>query len=443
MRIDRFVLSIGAATLFIGSGLLANGEEPTNLGEFLGQEAGWVSLFDGKSLAGWTGDTKGYEVVDGAITCTPKGRNLITEKQYADFLLDFEFKLAPGSNNGLAIRYPGKGDAAYAGMELQVLDDTADKYKGLKEWQFHGSIYGVVAAKRGQLKPVGEWNRQQVIAVGGHIKIVLNGEVIVDVYDIADAKPIHDAKHPGLQRESGHIGFCGHGDFVAFRNLRVMDFSETAKDLGETKNKAPQGFSELFNGESLEGWKGLVANPIKRAAMSPEVLAKAQGKADESMNAHWKVAAGELVFDGNGQNLCTNGKYGDFDFYVDWKIPSNADSGIYLRGSPQVQIWDPANPGQKQHGNEFGSGGLWNQQKSPRDPIAKADNPIGEWNTFYIRMVGERVNIWLNGTKVVDNQVMENVWDRKQPIFREEQIELQNHGQQLWFKNVYVRELPY
>jgi hypothetical protein len=108
-----------------------------------------------------------------------------------------------------------------------------------------------------------------------------------------------------------------------------------------------------------------------------------------------------------------------------------------------VQIWDPTNQGQWQHGADKGSGGLWNNQKSSRDPVAKADRPTGEWNTFFIRMVGERVDIWLNGTKVVDNQVLENYWDRSQPIFREEQIELQNHGQQLWFKNIYLRELPY
>jgi Domain of Unknown Function (DUF1080) len=164
-------------------------------------EEGFVPLFDGKSLTGWRGDTKGYEAVEGAIVCQKgKGGNLYTEKEYGDFELRFEFKLTAGANNGLGIRAPIGGDAAYQGMELQVLDDTSPQYAKLQDYQYHGSIYGVVAAKRGHLKPVGEWNQQTVIAKGKQIKIILNGETIVDA-DIEKAstpKTVDGKEHPGL-----------------------------------------------------------------------------------------------------------------------------------------------------------------------------------------------------------------------------------------------------
>lgn len=408
----------------------------------------WQSIFDGKTLEGWQGDTVGYQVVDGAITCLPKkGRNLYTKKEYTDFVLDFEFKLTPGANNGLGVRYPGSGDAAYVGLELQILDNTAEKYAKLKEWQYHGSVYGIQAAKRGHLKPVGEWNRQQVISIGDHIKIILNDEVIVDTYlNSFDKLPNGKtrAEHKGMQRKGGYIAFCGHGDEVAYRALRVADYSmgdPAAKPAGD--NTPPKGFTAQFNGKDLAGWKGLVADPKKRNAMTPEALAEAQKGADEQMNAHWSVRDGVLHFDGKGKNLCTAEKWGDFEVYVDWKIPANADSGLYLRGAPQVQIWDPANEGQWKHGADKGSGGLWNNKKAGRDPLVKADNPIGEWNTFFIRMVGERVTIYLNGKLIIDDVVLENYWERDKPIYRAEQFELQNHGQALQFKNVFVRHLPW
>jgi hypothetical protein len=189
-------------------------------------EDGFVPLFDGKTLTGWRGDTKGYSPIDGAIVCEKgKGGNLYTEKEYGDFELRLEFKLTAGANNGLGIRAPLSGDAAYVGMELQVLDDTAPQYAKLQEYQYHGSIYGVVAAKRGHQKPVGEWNQQTVIAKGKQIKIILNGETIVDA-DIEKAstpKTVDGKDHPGLKRDKGHICFCGHGAHVEFRNLRIKE----------------------------------------------------------------------------------------------------------------------------------------------------------------------------------------------------------------------------
>jgi hypothetical protein len=166
--------------------------------------------------------------------------------------------------------------------------------------------------------------------------------------------------------------------------------------------------------------------------MTPEQLEKAQQAADENMRAHWKVVDGVLVFDGKGQSLCTAKDYGDFEMYVDWKIEKGGDSGIYLRGSPQVQIWD----------NAKGSGGLYNNQKNPKDPLVVADNPAGEWSRFYIKMVGEKVTVRLNDKLVVDNVTLENYWERDKPIYPMGQIELQSHGSTLYFRNIYIKELP-
>lgn len=200
-------------------------------------------------------------------------------------------------------------------------------------------------------------------------------------------------------------------------------------------NVPPEGFTAAFNGKDLSGWKGLLKapndNPAKRAELKPEQLAELQREADADMRAHWSVVDGVLVFDGKGRSLCTAKDYGDFEMWVDWKILPKGDSGIYLRGSPQVQIWD----------NPVGSGGLYNNQKNPKNPSKKADKPIGEWNTFYIKMVGDKVTVKLNGELVVDNVVMENYWQRDKPIYPTGQIELQNHGNTLYFKNIYLREL--
>jgi len=366
------------------------------------------------------------------------GGNLLTEKEYADFVLRFEFKLEPGANNGLGIRAPFEGDAAYTGIELQILDEVELKYKGLRPEQYHGSVYDVVAAKRGAMKKPGEWNSQEVTAKGRQIKVVLNGKTILDT-DLNDVTNIAALqKHPGLLRESGHVGFLGHNDYLEFRNIRIKELPSKEKD-----NSPPEGFKALFNGKNFAGWQGLLAspydNPIKRAELSAADKADKQKQADENMHAHWKVEDGVLVYDGKGRSLASLKDYGDFELYVDWKIPAKGDSGIYLRGTPQVQIWDPS---AKKSGSEVGSGGLYNNQKNPSKPTAVADKPLGEWNRFRIMMLGDKVHVFLNGVMVVNDVTLENYWDRSKPIFPTGPIELQNHGDTLWFKNVYVRELP-
>lgn len=202
-----------------------------------------------------------------------------------------------------------------------------------------------------------------------------------------------------------------------------------------------EGFVPLFNGKDLAGWKGLVGNPVSRAKMKPADLAKAQEKADARMKESWSAVDGQLVFNGHGDNICTDKQYGDFELYVDWQLSpesKEADAGIYLRGAPQVQIWDNA---RVNVGAQVGSGGLYNNQRNASKPLKVADNKLGEWNTFRIRMIGERVSVWLNGEKVVDNVILENYWDRSQPIAMLEQIELQAHGSRVAYRDLYIREL--
>ena len=209
----------------------------------------------------------------------------------------------------------------------------------------------------------------------------------------------------------------------------------------DSLNVPPEGFTALFNGRDLSGWKGLVGDPKQRAEMSAEKLAERQKEADAAMRTHWSVVDDVIVFDGDGKSLCTAKDYGDFEMLVDWKIGKGGDSGIYLRGTPQVQIWDTEHVRYHQMGADKGSGSLWNNKNNPQFPIVKADKPAGEWNTFRIRMIGERVSIWLNDTLVVDNTVLENFWERDKPIYATGQIELQNHNHPLYFRNIFIKEL--
>ncbi|MDR1937851.1 MAG: DUF1080 domain-containing protein [Tannerellaceae bacterium] len=203
-----------------------------------------------------------------------------------------------------------------------------------------------------------------------------------------------------------------------------------------------EGFVSIFNGKDLTGWKGLVENPIARAKMKPEQLAKEQAKADEQMRKDWKVVDGLLTFDGTGyNNLCTVKQYADFEMYVDWMLDPagpEADAGIYLRGTPQVQMWDTA---RVKVGAQVGSGGLYNNRVHESKPLKVADNKLGEWNTMRIRMTGDRVTVYLNGELVTNNVILENYWDRKQAVFPIEQLELQAHGSKVYYRDIYVKEL--
>jgi len=183
----------------------------------------------------------------------------------------------------------------------------------------------------------------------------------------------------------------------------VTQAAEAKKKKPRKPNVPPKGFVALFNGKDLKNWK-----------------------VDKDTAEHWSVKDGVLLYDGKGESLSTEKDYADFILCVDWKIEKGADSGIYLRGVPQVQIWD----------NKEGSGGLWNNQKHPRKPLVVADKPLGEWNTFKIQMKGQNVTVHLNGKLVVDKVPMETLKGRTRgPIL------LQHHGHPLWFRNIFIREL--
>ena len=199
-----------------------------------------------------------------------------------------------------------------------------------------------------------------------------------------------------------------------------------------------EGFVSMFNGKDLTGWQGLVENPVARAKMKPAELAKKQAEANKKMVENWSVKDGCIWFNGSGDNLCSVKGYSDFELLADWKITKKGDSGIYLRGSPQIQIWDTS---RVEAGAQVGSGGLYNNEKNPGKPLKVADNPVGDWNSFRIIMIGEKVTVWLNGILVVDNITMENYWDRKISIFPKGPIELQAHGTDLAFRDIYVKEI--
>lgn len=195
------------------------------------EEPDFVPLFDGKTLDGWTLVGKrgrGYLVEEGLLVCPADGGgNLFTEKEHANFVVRFEFRMEPGGNSGVGIRAPLKGDVAYTGMEIQILDEEHPRYKGwLKPTQYHGSIYGVIPARPGFLKKAGEWNEEEITADGRRIRVVLNGVIIVDADLDIVKEPEILKRHPGLARKSGHIGFLGHKTRVEFRNIRIKELPD-------------------------------------------------------------------------------------------------------------------------------------------------------------------------------------------------------------------------
>lgn len=448
-------------------------------------EEGFVSLFNGKDLTGWEGATAMYGVdpkEPGVLQCfpdrkLPKGQrgDLVTAKEYGNFVLRFEFQMPPNGNNGLGLRIDKpNADAAYHAMcEVQLLDDggpwyydEAAKKDKLKPYQFTGSAYGILPCKRDNvgkmnagkakecapggsyLRKAGKWNFMEVRAIGTELEVYLNGYLITKG-DMATFKGDGDTPdgrpHPGLHNRRGKLGWLGHGHNVKWRNIRIKELPDDAK-MGDVCPDAPtpEGFTPCFTGKADDlaaHWKGVTTeggfdNPIVRQRATPEKRAEMQAKADALVPQHWHVRNGALFFDGfkGGYSLATKQDYKDFELWADWRLlAENGDSGLYLRGSPQVQIWDARLYG--------GSGGLYNNQKNPSKPLVSADRQVGDWNRFYVRMVGDKVTVRLNGQTVVDNVPLENYWNRKQPIFPIGQIELQCHGDPIEWRNIFIREL--
>ena len=250
-----------------------------------------------------------------------------------------------------------------------------------------------------------------------------------------------------LPDSEGNGGFTGE----IVRNLlnrvaSVITGEESEYDKINIKNyldKMPkdEGFVSMFNGKNLDGWQGMLlnGNPINIAKLSDKERAELQEEANKKMYENWSVRNGQIIFNGKGANLVSTKIYKDFEMIVDWKITKKGDSGIYLRGTPQVQIWDTS---RVEVGAQVGSGGLYNNNKDNiRDPLKVADNPINDWNTFRITMIGNNVTVYLNGELVVDNVRMDNYWDRSIPMFESGTIELQAHGNELAFRDIYIREI--
>ena len=226
----------------------------------------------------------------------------------------------------------------------------------------------------------------------------------------------------------------------------------TAALAAQTKPEPPPGFTAIFNGTDLTGWRGRpggggVFSPYVEAKFTPDEREAKRKEWNADRDLHWRVdtAKGEIVSDGKGVHLATEKPYGDFELLVDWMLTRpGGDSGIYLRSYPQVQLWDPADAGAQKNGADRGSGALWNNNKDNpgKWPLVKADNPIGEWNTLAIKMVGTRVWVTLNGKPTVEGQVLDNYFDRTQPVLPSGSIELQTHGSEVRFRNIYIREIP-
>ncbi len=396
----------------------------------LAQQPEMRPLFNGKDLSGWTGE--GYVVEDGAIVCTPEGRNLMTEATFSSYVLEFEFQLTPGANNGLGLHYPGEGDAAYTGIELQILDSTDPKYADAKPTQLHGSIYLLAAAKQGALKKPGEWNKQRVSVIGPAVHVELNGQSILraNLDDLAAENP----EHEGVKRRSGQIGFLGHGDRVAFRNIAIGEIPPAANVEGV---KAA-GYTQLFDGKTLSGWKH-----------------------DAEKTRNWLAANGILKHTGEPgepSDLWTEGSYKDFSLVFDWRwsgrgekkeqpvvkpdgseegtaVIEELDSGIFLRGNTksQVNLWNWT----------VGSGEVYGYRTDASQPAevraavtpkTKADRPVGEWNRMMITLKGDRLSVLLNGQEVIENAQLPGIPEAGP-------IGLQHHGQAIDFANIWIKEL--
>ena len=465
-------------------------------------DEGFVPLFNGKDLSGWTGATGMYGVEQfqmalrngttntvPVLACFPERKadgqpgNLVTEKEYRNFILRFEFLMPENGNNGLGVRVPDAAvDAAYDGMcELQLLDDGGSRYYDatakkdkLRPYQYTGSVYGVVPALRDNVdkqiwgkdenftgggsyvRRPGMWNFEEVKVIGSEIEVYLNGYLITKA-DVSKFRGDGDTpdgrKHPGLHNAKGRISWCGHGSPVKWKNIRIKELPDDAKMPSGTsccglsiRPNNDFGFKPYFTGSEAQlmtNWKGVTTeenfdNPIVRQKASAEKRATMQKIADLGMAQHWSVRNGCLYFDGykGGYSLATKEDYADFEMWCDWRTMSiTGDSGLYLRGAPQVQIWDAHN----QWG--IGSGGLYNNKKNPSQPLKIADRPVGDWNRFHVIMRGEKVTVWLNGELVVDNVALENYWDRSRPVFPKEQIELQCHGDPTEWRNIFIKEL--
>ena len=230
-------------------------------------------------------------------------------------------------------------------------------------------------------------------------------------------------------KRTGWIGFC-------------LSVALAAVSWGEEKSTKGE-YQSIFNGKDLAGWHGeSTMDPRLLAAMPEAERATKLAEWQKDAVEHWTAKDGELINDGNGVYLTTDGKYGDYELLIEYKTIPEADSGIYLKSNPQVQIWNHAKPNGSP-GQDKGSGGLWNNSPGApgKDPSEIADRPFGEWNEFKIQQVGTRTSVWLNGKHIIDHALMENYWDRKAPLVARGPVQLQTHGGEIRWRNIKIREI--
>lgn len=390
----------------------------------------FISMFDGETFLSWQGDVDRFKVeqrpyagwylpapntrffyADGnAMVGRPavdgKPIAITSRKDYANFVLRFLY--APSSNSLAQVSFvdaEGKG-----GFTLPLKDELPAKDRAA-------------------------WNLVEVRLAGNHLVEMFNGFIVRD-----------ETLAPSQRPTTGHIRFGIQRGLVKFMTPRIRRVAADWRADGCPRlNQAPAGFTALFDGKSLTGWKGVTTEesfdrPWVRQAASPEKRKVLQAKADKLRDEHWHVRDGALFFDGKkgGYSLATAKDYKDFEMYADWRLLTLAgDSGFYPRGVCQVQIWDAHNMW------HLGSGGLYNNAKNPRHAMEIADRQPGDWNRCYMKMVGDRLTVKMNGVTVVDDIPLENANAKRfpGPIPAIEQLELQCHGDPLEFRNIFIREL--
>jgi len=330
--------------------------------------------------------------------------------------------IAEGGN--LVFRYEFLTEAPFGG------DGVLPALAGNKGKQIWGKDKNY-AGEGSYVRKADMWNFSEVKIVGGKLEVYINGYLVTTA-----------------DKVTANTKWIGYQGKEKYRNIRVKALPEGAK-LGGCPCQhlaCPEGFTAYYNGDPAqlkEMWKGVTTegkfdNPIVRQAATKEERAAMQILADKGRDEHWHIRNGVLYFDGfkGGYSLATKQDYGDFELWADWRIMSvTGDSGLYLRGSPQVQIWDAHNQW------HIGSGGLYNNKENPSQALEIADRQVGDWNRFHVIMRGDKVTVWLNGKLVVDNVTLENYWDRSKPIFAREQIELQCHGDPTEWRNIFIRAL--
>jgi len=444
-------------------------------------DEGFVEMFDGETLLSWEGDTalfspekhplgyraRGWDhakkcpkwtdfMADGtALVYKPKAEEknpmgkIWTKKSYDNFVLRFNYLVSSNGTAVVGIRTPENACPCKDGIAIALADDFSLEKTDLAKDRFSGSIIGIKPSRRepnpriewrphetgnSYAKPNFMWNMVEVRAIGRHLTVMLNGEIVAEDI-LPEGKPA-----------AGRIYLVGTDKDVKFLHPRIARVSADWKPNEDPFVKAsPAGFTSLFDGKTLANWKGVTNEenfdkPWVRKAATPEKRALMQKKADELMRKFWTVRDGALFFDGKrgGYSLATMKDYGDFELWADWRILSvGGDSGFYPRGVCQIQIWDAHNMW------GLGSGGLYNNKENPRHGMSVADKQAGDWNRCYVKMVGDRITVKLNGTTVVDDDVLENASAAKfpGPIPACEQLELQCHGDPLEFRNIFIREL--